>query len=178
LSRPAKVTLEEWVDVGLNTLRHHGFSALKADRLAKEKRVTRGSFYNNFNNVEDFYRAIIQNWKEESSQKIITQLDQLPSKRVALENLLYLSFGNNERLERQMRIWAENDPLPREAVAEVDNMRVTYLHRLLLENGVPSKNAITRANIIYDCYLGCSMRRRLSPQELERLVSDLMILCQ
>lgn len=178
MSRPAKVTLEEWVDVGLNTLRHHGFSALKADSLAKAKRVTRGSFYSNFNNVADFHRAIIQNWKEESSQNIITQLDQLPSKRAALENLLYLSFGNNERLERQMRIWAENDPLPREAVAEVDSMRVAYLHRLLLENGVPSENAITRANIIYDCYLGCSMRRRLSPQELERLVSDLMILCQ
>ncbi|WP_169917404.1 TetR/AcrR family transcriptional regulator, partial [Oceanospirillum multiglobuliferum] len=133
--------IEEWIEIGLDTLRHHGFAALKADSLSKVRHVTRGSFYNYFNAVSDFHTAIIEKWKETASQNIIVTIDKEPSKRVALEELLNIAFGNNERLEKQMRIWAENDPLPRKALIEIDDMRLTFLTRLLIENGVSPENA-------------------------------------
>ncbi|TYC72502.1 TetR/AcrR family transcriptional regulator [Stappia sp. BW2] len=177
MSRPAKVTVEEWVEIGLDALRHQGFEALKADSLSKARGVTRGSFYNYFKAVTDYHAAVILRWKQLAAQNVIVEIDKLPSKRAALHELLRLAFGSSERLERQMRIWAENDPLPRRAVAEVDEMRIAYLKQLLLDNGVPSRSAGTRANLIYDCYLGCSMRRSLTEEELEELVQELMRLC-
>ncbi len=178
MSRPAKVTAEEWIEIGLDALRHQGFEALKADSLSKARQVTRGSFYNYFKTVTDYHVAVIQRWKEIAAQDVILKLDRLPSRRAALEELLRLSFGSRDRLERQMRIWAENDPAAREALAAVDEIRLAYLKRLLVENGVPAERSAARANIIYDCYLGCSMRRKLTPEELEELVSDLMTLCK
>jgi hypothetical protein len=102
----------------------------------------------------------------------------MPSRRAALEELLRRAFGSHERLERQMRIWAENDPLPRGALAAVDEMRLAYLEKLLTDNGVAVHPAATRANLIYDCYLGCSMRRGLSTEELDDLVAEMMIFCR
>ncbi len=177
VSRPPKLTAEKWVEIGLDALRSQGYEALKADSLSKAQKVTRGSFYNYFKAVTDFHAAVIQRWKEIATGNVILQLDKQPSRRLAFEQLLRLSFGSRERLERQMRIWAENDPLPREALADIDKMRVGYLARLLEENGIDPKTADTRANLIYDCYLGCSMRRGLTPVESEDLIKELMLFC-
>ncbi|RTL63482.1 MAG: TetR/AcrR family transcriptional regulator, partial [Hyphomicrobiales bacterium] len=53
----------DWVKAGLKALAREGASALKADRLARELGVSRGSFYWHFADVDAFHRAVLEGWK-------------------------------------------------------------------------------------------------------------------
>lgn len=175
--RPSVLSLEKWVEIGLTALSQRGHDALKADLLSKDQGVTRGSFYYHFANVADFHSAVIARWKEAATLQVISDLQALSSPRSALERLLYLSFSNVERLERQMRLWAESDPLPKAALAEIDTRRIGFLTDLLGKMGHSPVSAVARANIIYDCYIGRSLRRAPEADDLDNLVAELVGWC-
>lgn len=177
MGRSSGLTAEKWVEIGLKALSSQGHEALKADLLSKAQGVTRGSFYHHFSNVTDFHAAVIDRWKEQATDRVILAVEMPGNPRTALEKLLYLSFGRVERIERRMRIWAENDPLPRAAVEGIDRRRVAYVTALLGDMGYSPVVAATRANIIYDCYVGCALRRAPEPKELDDLVSEIINWC-
>lgn len=177
MARSSGLTVEKWVEIGLNALSVQGHEALKADILSKAQGVSRGSFYHHFSNVTDFHDAVINRWKELATDRVILAVKTSGDSAAELAKLLRLSFGKVETTERQMRIWAENDPLPRAALSGIDRQRVAFVTALLGDMGHDPIVAATRANIIYDCYVGCALRRVPSPQEVDRLVAEILQWC-
>ena len=51
-----QLTASDWLDQGLKTLAKDGFTALKAEPLAKAMRVSRGSFYWHFADIAAYPR--------------------------------------------------------------------------------------------------------------------------
>ena len=49
-----QLSAKDWVDQGLKALASRGFTALKAEPLAKALRVSRGSFYWHFADIAAF----------------------------------------------------------------------------------------------------------------------------
>src|SRR5882724_4708075 len=54
-----QLSAKDWLDQGLKALARDGFTALKAEPLAKALGVSRGSFYWHFADVEAFHGATI-----------------------------------------------------------------------------------------------------------------------
>ena len=50
-----QLSAKDWVDQGLKALASSGFTALKAEPLAKALRVSRGSFYWHFADIAAFH---------------------------------------------------------------------------------------------------------------------------
>jgi len=146
-----RLTAEQWIDAGLRALAREGFTALKADLLAKKLGVSRGSFYWHFADLESYHQAILERWQVRATEWIMADIDRLlPAQR--LPALLFRAFQADVSLEMAVRAWAVSAPMVRRAVEEVDRMRMDYTEDLLAAEGVPGSPA--KAKMIYWSYLG------------------------
>jgi AcrR family transcriptional regulator len=167
-----RLTSRDWVNAGLKALARTGFTALKADTLAKGLGVSRGSFYWHFADVGAFHAAVLSRWREVAYENVIRELDGTAQNR--LEALLDRAFRADTSVERAMRSWATTDPRARTMVDAVDSRRLSYLERLLVEAGVASAMAPVRARLLYWAYLGFILSStRLAPSDRRRLLDEL-----
>jgi AcrR family transcriptional regulator len=162
----------EWVNAGLKALAKSGFSALKADTLAKKLGVSRGSFYWHFADVSAYHEAILQRWREVALENIIEELDRSTDDR--LETLLRRAFAGGTGMERAVRAWATADARAAAAVQAVDVERIRYLRKLVVEAGVHPSVAETRARIMNWIYLGFALSsNKRDGASLNGVVKDL-----
>ena len=91
-----QLSAKDWLDQGLKALAEHGYTALKAEPLAKALGVSRGSFYWHFADVEAFHAAILKHWREVAAERIIAEVEASAGGENPLQLLLRRVFG--ERL--------------------------------------------------------------------------------
>jgi len=146
-----RLTVNQWVDAGLRKLAREGFTALKAELMAKSLGVSRGSFYWHFADLGTYHQAVIERWQVRATEWIMADIDRLlPAQR--LPALLFRAFHTEVSLEMAVRAWAFSNSMVREAIEQVDRMRLDYTGDLLSAEGVPAAEA--KARMIYWTYLG------------------------
>src|SRR5438477_10906242 len=69
-----QLSAKNWLDQGLKALASRGFTALKAEPLAKAMGVSRGSFYWHFADIGAFHAAILARWHEVAAEQIIVNV--------------------------------------------------------------------------------------------------------
>ena len=109
-----QLSAKDWLDQGLRTLTHSGFTALKAEPLAKAMGVSRGSFYWHFADIGAFHAAILKHWREVAAEAIIADLERASDNPLPL--LLHRAFSGKLALEKAVRSWATVDSAARAAV--------------------------------------------------------------
>jgi AcrR family transcriptional regulator len=154
----------DWLDQGLKTLAKSGFTALKAEPLAKAMGVSRGSFYWHFADIGAFHAAILGHWRDVAAEQIIRDVEAAAANDNPLPLLLRRVFGGKLTLEKAVRTWATLDPAARSAVQAIDRRRLSYVESLLRQSGLPADVARARAQILYWAFLGFA----LSDQPLSR----------
>jgi AcrR family transcriptional regulator len=151
------LSVKDWLDLGLKALTTHGFTALKAEPLAKAMGVSRGSFYWHFADIDAYRAAILKHWREVAAEQIIADLEEHRGDEPPLHRLLRRSFGDRLALERAVRSWATLDPVARKAVESIDRRRLGYVESLLEQSGLPQDIAQARAQILYWAFLGFAL---------------------
>ena len=176
-----QLSAKDWLDQGLRTLAKQGFSALKAEPLAKVMGVSRGSFYWHFADIGAFHIAILEHWRDVAVERIIADIEALSPDQDALPALLNRAFGGKPpSLESAMRSWAAHDPVARSVVQAVDQRRIDYIEKLLRDSGLPPEMARARTQILYWAFLGFALsdkplsrtRQAAVIAELLRITSD------
>jgi AcrR family transcriptional regulator len=169
-----RLTPQDWIDFALVTLSRAGFGALKADVLARKLGVSRGSFYWHFTDLGAFHARVIAHWKHAATEAIITDIERYAAPEERLDALLRHAFSRGSSLEVRMRTWAENNTEAARAVNDIDRRRREYIERMLVDAGIESPAAATRAQLLYWTYLGAAFNgSRLAGERLERLVTEL-----
>jgi len=169
-----KLSPDDWIDAGLNALARDGFTALKADVIARKLSVSRGSFYWHFADVAAFENAVMERWRDVMAEAVIRELEGLTPASARLSHLSRLAFGASPALEIAMRTWAASDARARAVVRTVDKRRLTYIGRMLRDGGVASDQVQPRAQIIYWTYLGFVLSGQPVPEvERNRLIEQL-----
>jgi len=174
-----QLSAKDWLDQGLKTLAERGFTALKAEPLAKALGVSRGSFYWHFADVDAFHTAILKHWREVAAEQIIANLEAAPDPPDRLPLLLRQAFGGKLALENAVRTWATVDPAARSAVQAIDRRRLGYVESMLRASGLSPSAARARAQILYWAFVGFALsdkpldraRRRAVLNELLRMAS-------
>jgi AcrR family transcriptional regulator len=169
-----RLTPGDWIDFALATLAREGFGALKADVLARRLGITRGSFYWHFTDLGTFHARVIAHWKHTATEAIITDIEQYASPEERLNALLHHAFARGGSLEVRMRSWAENNAEAARAVNDIDRRRREYIEQLLVEAGIDSSLAATRAQLLYWSYLGAAFSgSRPAGERLTQMVTEL-----
>lgn len=167
-----QLSAKDWLDQGLRTLAEKGFTALKADPLAKAMGVSRGSFYWHFADIGAFHAAILKHWREVAAEQIIANLEAASDDANPLQLLLRQAFGAKLALEKAVRTWGTLDPLARSAVQAIDRRRLSYVESLLRASGLSADVARARAQILYWAFLGYALSDQPLPKAKRQAVLD------
>jgi AcrR family transcriptional regulator len=170
-----QLSASDWVDAGVKALASRGFTALKAEPLAKALRVSRGSFYWHFADIAAFHTAILARWHEVAAEQIIANVEAASNNEDPLALLLRRVFGERLTLERAVRTWASVDPAARAAVQAIDRRRLNYVEGLLAQAGLPVELARARAQILYWAFLGFALSDQPLPKARQQAVLDELI---
>lgn len=160
-----QLSADDWIRQGIKALTRSGFTALKADPLAKAMGVSRGSFYWHFADLGAFHTAILKRWREIAAEEIIAGVEADSDE--PLTALLRRTFGARLDLERAVRNWAAFDPAAQAAVRAIDRRRLDYIEGLLQRRGFSATIAQARAQILYWIFLGFALAG--TPVPLARL---------
>jgi AcrR family transcriptional regulator len=167
-----QLSAKDWLDQGLKTLTHSGFTALKAEPLAKAMGVSRGSFYWHFADIGAFHAAILKHWREVAAEQIIANLEAASGNADPIPLLLGQAFGGRLALEKAVRTWASVDPKAQAAVRAIDRRRLSYVESLLRTNGLSAGVARARAQILYWAFLGFALSDQPLPRARQAAVLD------
>jgi AcrR family transcriptional regulator len=170
-----QLSAQDWLDHGLKVLATRGFSALKAEPLAKEMGVSRGSFYWHFADIGAFHAAILKHWREVAAEAIIANVEAATGGEEPLAVLLRRVFSERLALERAVRSWAVSDGEARYAVLAIDRRRLDYVEGLIRARGIGPAAAQTRAQILYWAFLGYALSDRpLAKAQAEAVIAELV----
>jgi AcrR family transcriptional regulator len=170
-----QLSARDWLDQGLKTLANSGFTALKAEPLAKAMGVSRGSFYWHFADIAAYHAAILQHWREVAAERIIGDVDASATGSNALRVLLRRVFSERLALENAVRSWANVDAAASAAVRAIDQRRLDYVEGLLKKAGLSEELAHARARILYWTFLGYALSEQpLANAELQSLLDELL----
>ena len=89
-----QLSAKDWLDLGLKTLAKSGFTALKAEPLAKAMGVSRGSFYWHFADIGAFHAAILAHWRNVAADQVIARLEADSDPENPLPLLLRRAFSS------------------------------------------------------------------------------------
>ena len=170
-----QLSAQDWVDQGLKTLVKSGFTALKAEPLAKAMGVSRGSFYWHFTDISAFHAAILKHWREIAAEAIIAGVEAASSDENPLAVLLRRVFGERLTLENAVRTWASVDPAARAAVQAIDRRRLSYVEGLMTQSGLSADTARARTHILYWAFLGFALTDQTLPKARQQAVIDEML---
>ena len=70
-----RLTKSVCIEHGLRTLASGGANALKVGPMAKQLKVSRGSFYWHFRDIADFRSQVLQCWQERTTEQVIRNLE-------------------------------------------------------------------------------------------------------
>jgi AcrR family transcriptional regulator len=127
----ARLTPETWLNAGLDALQAQGPSALAAEPLARALNATKGSFYWHFKDVPSFQSALLSRWRSGA----LAAIEDLHRDTGSADQRLR-RFGHAllaDRLEPQLRQWAQNAPQVAATLHEIDSRRRDFLAGLLAE---------------------------------------------
>jgi AcrR family transcriptional regulator len=167
-----QLSAKDWLDQGLKVLATRGFTALKAEPLAKAMGVSRGSFYWHFADIGAFHAAILKRWREVAAERIIANVEAASENDNPLPLLLRRAFAGKLALENAVRTWATVDPLARSAVQAIDRRRLGYVENLLRASGLSPEAARARAQILYWTFLGFALSDKPLPRARQQAMLD------
>ena len=170
-----QLSAKDWLDQGLKALAKSGFTALKAEPLAKRMGVSRGSFYWHFADIRAFHAALLKHWREVAAEQVIANLEAGAAHADPVQVLLRQAFGGNPALEKAVRSWAAHDPLARSAVQAIDRRRLSYVEGMLRASGLAPGVARARAQILYWAFLGFALTDKPLPRARQQAVLDEML---
>ena len=170
-----QLSAKDWLDQGLKTLARSGFTALKAEPLAKAMGVSRGSFYWHFADISAFHAAILKHWRDVAAEQIIANLEAAADRENPIPLLLRQAFGGGLALEKAVRTWGTLDPVARSAVQAIDRRRLGYIESLLRASGLSPDVARARAQILYWAFVGFALSDKPLPQERQQAVLEELI---
>ncbi len=155
----ARLDAAAWTDAGLSVLAENGVGAVRVEPLARRLEVTKGSFYWHFKDRADLLAAMLVSWRRQATLKIIERIER--TQRAPLEKLRQLIdlpvLGKNSArgasLELSIRLWAKSDASAAEALAEIDQQRLTHIAGLLKAAGVQDEAEVEGRAFLYYAYM-------------------------
>lgn len=152
---------QAWIAGALEALAEGGIDAVRVEPLAKALAVTKGSFYWHFADRRTLIEAMLSQWSAGRITAIREQTAQATDPALALRRLidLYTRRSNSRGLaiELAIRALARNDANAASAVQAVDAERLRHVASLFARMGFGSREAETRAVMVYAYLFGQSL---------------------
>lgn len=147
----------DWIQAALKALVRAGPEAVRVEPLAKQLKVTKGSFYWHFQDRAALLDALLERWREVATLAVMQAVDPAgPGPEARLKALVSMTSQSKEApaIEGAIRAWSASDPRARKVVKAIDRARERYVTELLVKCGLAPKLAALRAHLLYLALIG------------------------
>lgn len=158
---PSHLTPEDWIIAAFRRLGEGGIAGVRAEVIARDLGVSKGSFYWHFRDLDDLKARMLEHWRQQGTSRIVAMTEAdggTPALR--LQRLLDLATSDLDipyggyNSEAAIRDWARCDTRAAEAQAAADAERLSYLQSLFREAGLPKGRADRAARLLFMAYTG------------------------
>lgn len=172
-----KLNTQDWIQAAFRALTAGGPEAIKAEAIARQLKVSKGSFYWHFSNVDALKTEMLEHWYKGATDDIISGLEskaQTPKDKLA--QLVDITASDNSELyggvsvEATIRDWGKYSTQAGSMVKKVDQHRMAFVHRQFSDYGYNDEQSKAYAGILYAGLIGL---KTLSLQGLVDIKSDL-----
>lgn len=149
MTKRKQLNTEDWLELALETLKNEGIHKVNVEYLARQLKVTKGSFYWHFKNREALLKEMLKHWTNTLTTDVI-QRSQDGSKNTKESLFKLMTIITDEkvgRYETAIRSWATHDEMARPILQKVDKQRLKYITSLFSEMGFNKVDAELRARI-------------------------------
>lgn len=149
-----KIERDDWFTTGLEILNTDGFLKITIENLCDVLKVTKGSFYHHFKNVDAYIDALMKYWVDKNTKSLINQVDREKTLQEKIEKLHKLVIQRSHKSEQVIRGWSFSNDVVRKYVNEVDEIRIKYTADLKILGGENVDTARQFAILEYACLIG------------------------
>lgn len=162
---PARATSSAtlWLEAATALLIDGGVDRIRVDVIARQLKLTRGSFYWHFKDRDELLGAVLKAWRHAATEQVTERFSRdNEDPRALIREVLSLPFRGRSaqraaRIELAIRDWARRDATARQAVDEADAARIAYIAQCFSALGFGIAEARHRAGILYAYELGESL---------------------
>lgn len=149
-----KIEREDWFTIGLGILNADGFLKITIENLCDRLKVTKGSFYHHFKNMDGYIDALMQYWVQKNTKSLIEAIEKEKTTQKKIEKLYKLVLMRSHRSEQVIRGWSFSNEIVRKYILEVDKTRIDYTASLKVLSGEKTDTAQELAMLEYACLIG------------------------
>jgi AcrR family transcriptional regulator len=158
-----KTTLsaDDWIKAAFRTLSAGGVQAIKAEAIARDLKVSKGSFYWHFKDVPDLKAQMLEHWSRAATGAIIADIEAAGgSPRDRLRLLVEEATGDRSLpyggmlAESAIREWGRHDAAAAGALKTVDTHRLAYVAELFGTGGFTADQGAAKARLLYGALIG------------------------
>ena len=173
---------DDWIEAAFRALTIEGPQGIRAERIARDLKVSKGSFYWHFKDVAALKAAMLKQWQAGATRAVILRIDESDAPAQDQLKLLVLAATGKDNtpyggvlVEAAIRDWARYDKAVSKIVQKIDKQRLGYLEKLFLKIRNNQKQAKQNASILYAALIGLES---LSARGLADLQKDLLHLLE
>jgi AcrR family transcriptional regulator len=153
-TKPAdNLTVDDWVRAARTALVRQGIADVKVDRLARELKVTRGSFYWHFADRQALLDALLKHWREQNTEPFLAVVaNKAEPPLQQLERIFRIWVDEkvfDPGFDSAVRDWARGSDVVARAVRSADNARIEVLRKIFSAMGYAEQEATVRARVTY-----------------------------
>ena len=134
MGRPTRTPPSKWIEEGLRALAAGGPDAVRVEALARALGVTKGGFYNHFDDRPALLDEMLDAWERLVIDQVIERVEaEGGDARAKLRRLFAVGSshaGDLLRIELAVRDWARRDRNVGKRLKRIDNRRIDYLRSL------------------------------------------------
>ncbi len=157
----SNLSRKDWIDFALQTLSEEGIDKVTVAALARDLKVTKGSFYWHFKDRDDFLQAMLARWEETGSEVVFREVERNggdAKRRIKyMSDIIFRRYAEQLNFEMALREWGRKDPKLRHVIAQEDERRMDYIRGLFAELYDDPKIAEAKAWLLSSLYVGESI---------------------
>ena len=179
--RTPRLGAEDWIRAGLATLARRGVANVRVERLARDLKVTKGSFYWHFKDREALLDAMLETWRVHSG-RVVTEgsLGRHPDDaRAQLLALLHAPETTSDategsQIELALRLWARRDERVHGMLQEMHRQRHKAMSRILANCGVGADHMVGLTELLAATMYSLWTTDTRTPAERASLIAQMV----
>lgn len=141
-----------WLDAARKVLERRGIAAVKIDALARQLKVTRGSFYFHFAGLSDLHAGLVAIWRQRNCAPFEALTQSTLEGQVLFETVVRVWVDEKPfapTLDLAIRDWARSARTLAVEVEATDRVRLDLLTQAFRGMGYSDDESVVRARITY-----------------------------
>ncbi len=162
-----KLTADDWAQAALDAMTRGGVSAVSVEAIARELKVTKGSFYWHFRNRAALLNAAMQLWERRETDDIIALADSVTDPRKRIQEVFRAATHSSNSGRLMLALAAASDePQIAEFMHRATARRLDFLSECYRALGLASEEARRWATFAYSTFIGSLQLARDNPGAL------------